>query len=158
MSIEQARAHLARFGADGRIVELDQSSATVEKAAAALGVEPARIAKTIAVQTKAGPAVIVDAGDARINNRAFKDFFGEKLRMIPGEKTESLVGHPPGGVCPFGVAEGVRIYLDESLRRFETVYPACGSQNSAIGLSPAELEEFTSPDGWVDLSTPLNRT
>lgn len=152
MGIEQARAHLARFGAAGRIVELEQSSATVEKAAAALGVEPERIAKTLAFTTKDGPVLVVAAGDARMNNRAFKDIFGEKMRLIPREETEENVGHPPGGVCPFGARDGVRIYLDTSLQRFETVFPACGSPNSAIELSLAELEEFVQPEKWVNLS------
>lgn len=154
MGIEQAKMHLARYGAENRVLELDQSSATVEKAAAALGVEPERIAKTLAFTTKDGPVLVVAAGDARMNNRAFKQTFGEKMRFVSGEETEEQVGHPPGGVCPFGAKEGVRIYLDTSLQKFETVYPACGSVNSAIELSIGELEQFTEPAGWVSLSQP----
>lgn len=154
MGLDEARAHLARFGADRRIRELSHSSATVPEAAAALGVEPARIAKTLAFTTKEGPILVVAAGDARIDNRAYKDTFGEKMRMIPAEQAEEAVGHPPGGVCPFGVPAGVRVYLDSSLRRFETVFPACGSPNSAIGVTLAELEAFTAPAGWVQLAKP----
>ena len=153
MSIEQARAHLARFGAADRIIELDASSATVELAASALGVEPARIAKTLAFATKDGPVLVVAAGDARMQNRAFKDTFGEKMRMLPREEAEQQIGHPAGGICPFGVRPGVRVYLDESLRRFETVYPACGSTNSAIEVSLPELEHFAAPANWVNLSS-----
>lgn len=152
MGLEQAKKHLAKFGAADRVLELSESSATVEKAAHALGVEPARIAKTLAFDTKDGPVLVVAAGDARIDNRAFKETFGEKMRMISREQTEESVGHPPGGICPFGVREGIRIYLDESLRRFETVYPACGSGNSAVQLTLGELEEYTSPAGWVDVA------
>lgn len=154
MSVERARTHLAQFGAAARIILLNQSSATVADAARALGTEPGRIAKTLAFSTKSGPVLVVAAGDARMNNRAFKDAFGEKMRFLPPEETEQAIGHPPGGVCPFGVHAGVRIYLDASLRRFETVYPACGSGNSAIALTIDELERYTAPAGWVDLGGP----
>lgn len=152
MAIERVREYLRRYDADDRIIELEESSATVELAARALGVEPARIAKTLAFRTKDGPILIVAAGDVRMDNKAFKRTFGEKMQMLPRELTEDSIGHAAGGVCPFGVREGVRIYLDRSLQRFETVFPACGSSNSAIELTNEELERFTGPVCWVDLA------
>ena len=151
MSIERARAHLARFGADGRVREFETSSATVELAAAAVGTEPARIAKTLSFMVGDTPTLVVLAGDARVNNQAFKATFHAKPKMLSAEQVEALVGHAPGGVCPFGVAEGVEVFLDESLRRFETVWPAAGSSNSAIELTLDELERFSGARGWVDV-------
>ena len=151
MSIERARAHLAQFGLAERIREFDESSATVELAAAAVGVEPARIAKTLSFMVGETPTLILFAGDARINNQAFKATFHTKPKMLSAEQAAELVGHAVGGVCPFGVNEGVDVFLDESLRRFETVWPATGSSNSAIELSCDELERVSGARGWVDV-------
>lgn len=151
MSIERARAHLARFGLDERIREFDVSSATVELAAAAVGVEPARIAKTLSFMVGETPTLIVFAGDARVNNQAFKAAFHTKAKMLSADQAEELVGHAVGGVCPFGVKSGVDVFLDESLRRFETVWPAAGSSNSAVELTCDELERVSGARGWVDV-------
>ncbi|OUO33817.1 YbaK/EbsC family protein [Olsenella sp. An293] len=151
MSIERARAHLARFGLAERVREFDVSSATVELAAAAVGVEPARIAKTLSFMVGETPTLILFAGDARVNNQAFKATFHTKAKMLTAEQAAELVGHAVGGVCPFGVNEGVNVYLDESLRRFETVWPAAGSSNSAVELTCDELELASGARGWVDV-------
>lgn len=151
MSIDKAGAYLAQFGMDGRVIEFETSSATVELAAQAAGTEPARIAKTLSFMIDGAPALVVCAGDTRIDNRRFKDTFHTKPRMIAREQVEELVGHGVGGVCPFGVNESVRVYLDESLRRFETVFPAAGSSNSAIELTCDELEQVARPVAWVDI-------
>lgn len=153
MAIERARAHLAGFGLDDRIQEFDRSSATVALAAQALGTAPQRIAKSLAFLVDARPVLVVAAGDARIDNRAFRERFGVRARMIPGDRVEEMIGHGVGGVCPFGVNDGVQIHLDESLRRFPTVFPACGSANSAAELSIAELEQVTGDVGWVAVTT-----
>lgn len=151
MSIERARSWLAQFGADQRILELEQSSATVALAAEALGCAPERIAKTLSFMLDGNPILIVAAGDARIDNHRYKASFGSKAKMLSPAKAADLVGHAVGGVCPFGVNEGTKVYLDESLRRFETVFPACGSSNSAIQLTIPELEQFSASCGWVDV-------
>ncbi len=151
MSIEKARAWLDRFGLGDRIREFEVSSATVELAAAALGVEGARIAKSLTFKKDGGALLIAAAGDARVDNRKFKDAFGCKAKMLSPEEVLSLVGHPVGGVCPFGINDGVAVYLDESLRRFDTVYPACGSANSAVGLTLEEFFTASSALGWVDV-------
>ena len=151
MSIEKARAHLKKHGLDDRIIELSVSSATVALAAEALGCEPAHIAKTLSFEHGDGAILILAAGDARIDNLKFKAQFGVKARMLSAEKVEPLIGHGIGGVCPFGVNPGVPVYLDESLKRFETVFPACGSSNSAIELTIAELEEYSGYTEWVDV-------
>lgn len=153
MSIETVRAYFRTRGMEKRVREFPVSSATVPLAAKALGCEEARIAKSMAFHGKDGDGcvMVVTAGDCKIDNRKFKDTFSMKARMLSPEDTLELVGHPVGGVCPFAVHDGVRIYLDESLRRFETVYPACGSANSAIGLSCAELEDVSGASGWVDV-------
>ncbi len=151
MSIEKARAWLAQFGADGRILELEQSSATVALAAEALGCAPERIAKTLSFMLDTHPVLIVAAGDARIDNHRYKAQFGCKAKMLSAEQAAELVGHAVGGVCPFGVNEGTKVFLDESLRRFETVFPACGSSNSAIQLTIPELEKFSASLGWVNV-------
>ena len=152
MSIEKARAHLARHGLEDRIMEFDQSSATVELAARAVGCEPARIAKTLSFEIAGEVALIVFAGDARINNQKFKATFHTKPRMLDAASAEDRIGHAVGGVCPFGVNEGVCVYLDESLRRFDVVYPAAGSSSSAVRLTPAELEDCVDGATWVDVS------
>ncbi len=154
MSVEKVREYLRPLGLEERVIEFGVSSATVAEAAAALGCEPARIAKTMSFLLKDGPAVIVAAGDVKIDNHKFKETFHEKARMIPGPEVEPLTGHPPGGVCPFALADGVRVYLDESLKRFDTVYPAAGSGKSAVRLAIAELEAAAGPEGWIDVCKP----
>ena len=152
MSIERARAHLRKWNLEDRILEFDVSSATVDLAAAALNVEPARIAKTLSYMVDGAPVLVVAAGDVRVNNRKFKDAFHTKAKMLTPEQAAELVGHAVGGVCPFGVNEGVKVYLDASLKRFETVFPAAGSSNSAIELTIPELEATSGCVGWVDLA------
>lgn len=151
MSVDRVRAYLEPFGLAARVQEFEVSSATVELAAAALGCPHCRIAKTLSFIVQDAPVLIVTAGDARIDNPRYKAQFGVKAKMIPAEETVSRVGHAVGGVCPFDVNDGVRTYLDVSLRRFETVFPACGSANSAIELSIPELERCTRSEGWVDV-------
>lgn len=151
MSIEKVRAYFATLGIADRIQEFDQSSATVELAAKAVGVQPARIAKTLSFDVKGVPTLIVFAGDARMDNRRFKDRFHTKAKMLSHDDAARLVGHAVGGVCPFAVNEGVEVYLDESLRRFTTVFPAAGSSNSAIELTIPELERYSKSLGWVDV-------
>lgn len=150
--IEKVREYLKRFGMDGKIIELPASSATVELAATALSVEPCRIAKTLSFRAGDKVVLVVAAGDARVDNRKFKEFFGAKAKMLSAEEAETLVGHAVGGVCPFAVNEGVGVYLDVSLKRFRTVFPACGSSNSAIELTPEELAGYASGFmGWTDV-------
>lgn len=151
MSIEKARAFFREKGIEDRVMEFDVSSATVELAAQAVGVEPARIAKTLSFKNGDGCILVVAAGDARIDNRKFKDTFGMKPTMLPFEDVERLIGHAVGGVCPFGRNEGVPVYIDESVKRFESVYPAVGSGSSAIGLKIDELYDYSDASGWVDV-------
>ncbi len=151
MSIEKGRAYLARFGMEDRILEFPVSSATVELAAAALGVEGARIAKTLSFKREDGCILIVAAGDARIDNHKFKELFHMKAKMLTPDEVLELVGHPVGGVCPFGINEGIDVYLDESLKRFTTVFPAVGSGNSAIELTLDELYNVSNARAWVDV-------
>lgn len=152
MSIENAKAHLKKWGADTRVLEFEVSSATVELAAAAVGCEGARIAKTLSFKDPDGAAfLIVCAGDGKVDNRKFKDFFGFKAKMLAFEEVEELVGHGVGGVCPFGIKDSVKVYLDESLRRFETVYPAAGGSNTAIELNMDELFEYSGALQWIDI-------
>ena len=151
MSVETASACLARYGRQQDILFFDRSSATVELAAQALHTEGCRIAKTLSFLTKEGPILVVTAGDARIDNARYKARFGQKAKMLTPEQVVEWTTHPVGGVCPFGVPENVTVYLDESLRRFETVYPACGSGNSAICLTCDELYTYGSATGWVDV-------
>lgn len=151
MSVERVRGYLKQFGAEGRVLEFDVSSATVELAAVAVGTEPARIAKTLSFQYGEGCILIVAAGDARIDNHKFKETFGMKAKMPSAEEVLALVGHPVGGVCPFGVNEGVEVYLDESLKRFDTVFPAAGSGNSAIELTMDEMFRFSGAKEWVNV-------
>lgn len=150
--IEKVKEYLKRFGMDGKIIELPVSSATVELAAKALSVEPCRIAKTLSFRAGDKVVLVVAAGDARVDNRKFKEFFGAKAKMLSADEAETLVGHAVGGVCPFAVNEGVGVYLDVSLKRFKTVFPACGSSNSAIELAPGELAAYASNFmGWADV-------
>ena len=151
MAIEKAKEYFARFGMEGRVREFAVSSATVELAAKALGCEPCRIAKTLSFMLGSGPILIVAAGDAKIDNPKYKAQFGAKAKMLTSDEVEALIGHGVGGVCPFAAKEGVAVYLDESLRRFETVFPACGSANSAIELTIEELERYSGFASWVDV-------
>ncbi|RYY51014.1 MAG: YbaK/EbsC family protein [Actinomycetales bacterium] len=154
MSIETARAHLARFGRDGDVVETSGSSATVELAAAELGVEPARIAKTLGFYgAEPGTSIlVVAAGDARVDNAAFKAAFGIKARMLKPDDVEALTGHAIGGVCPFANPDVAAVHLDASLRRFTSVFPAVGNAASAVELTPDELEVVAEPVGWVHVT------
>ena len=151
MSVANVREYLKQFDADGRVMEFDVSSATVALAAEALHTEPCRIAKTLSFMAGEKPLLIVMAGDARIDNPKYKARFGAKARMMTAEQLDTLTGLRFGGVCPFGIPDTVEIWLDESLRRFETVYPACGSDNSAIEVTLEELERFSGARGWVDV-------
>lgn len=152
MSIESVRENLAAKGLADRILEFEESSATVAEAARDLGCEPARIAKTMAFVTGEGPVLVVMAGDAKVDNPRYKARFHCKAMMVRPEELVQAVGHPMGGVCPFAVADGVPVYLDESLRRFEEVYPAAGTASSAVRLTVAELEGCAQNfAGWVDI-------
>ena len=151
MSIEKGRAYFRQFGMDDRVREFDVSSATVELAALALGVEGARIAKTLSFKKDDSCILILAAGDARIDNHKFKDKFHMKAKMLAPEEVLSIVGHPVGGVCPFGINDGIDVYLDESLKRFETVFPAVGSANSAIELDLDELYKYSNAIEWIDV-------
>ena len=151
MSIEKVKAYFASVGMAKRVQEFSVSSATVALAAEALGCEPARIAKTLSFADGEGAILIVAAGDAKVDNPKFKARFGMKAKMLTPEDAVRLVGHAVGGVCPFAINEGVPVYLDESLRRFVTVYPACGSSSSAIELTISELEEHAHAAAWVDV-------
>ncbi len=151
VSIEKVRAYFAAFGMADRILEFDVSSATVDLAAQAVGVEGKRIAKTLSFLVGEECVLIVAAGDARVDNPKYKAMFHTKAKMLPHDAVPEYIGHAVGGVCPFAVKEGVKVYLDESLKRFETVYPACGSSNSAIELTIPELERYSNFDGWVDV-------
>ena len=151
MSLEKAKAYLTEQGYGDRVIELEESSATVQEAADALGVEPARIAKTLSFVTPAGPILILAEGTARVDNRKYKDTFCTKAKMIPYEDVEPLTGHAPGGVCPFGINPGILVYLDESLRKFDIVYPAAGNGNSAVKLTVDELYKVSRAEGWVDV-------
>lgn len=151
MSFEKAAACLKKCGLEERIIVSERSSATVELAAQAIGVEPGEIAKSLAFLTKEGPVLVIAEGTARVDNRKFKETFHTKAKMIPGEVVEDLIGHAPGGVCPFGIREGVPVYMDESLRKYETVYPAAGDDHSAVRLSVGELQAAANAIGWVDI-------
>lgn len=151
MAIDKVKAYFKKYGMEERIREFDVSSATVELAAAALHCEPQRIAKTLSFMVNDHAVLVVAAGDTKIDNPKYKARFGTKAKMLLAEDVEALVGHAVGGVCPFAVNEEVDVYLDISLKRFETVFPACGSSNSAIELTIPELEEYSGSAGWVDV-------
>lgn len=151
MSIEEGRAYFRALGIEDRVMEFTVSSATVDLAAQALGVEGARIAKTLSFKRGEGCILILAAGDARIDNHKFKAKFAMKAKMLTPDEVLELVGHPVGGVCPFGIKEGVDVYLDESLKRFETVFPAVGSPSSAIELNLDELFTYSKAVEWVDV-------
>ena len=151
MAIEAVKAYFSKYGIANRVREFDVSSATVELAAQALGCEPCRIAKTLSFMVDGKAILIVAAGDAKIDNPKYKAKFGTKAKMLTPEEAEGLIGHAVGGVCPFGIKDGVTVYLDESLKRFSTVFPACGSSNSAIELTIDELEKYSGYDSWVNV-------
>lgn len=151
MAFEKAKEYLKQFGLENKVMEFDTSSATVELAAEAVGCEPARIAKTLSFKIEDSCILIVAAGDARIDNKKYKAQFHTKAKMLAFEEVGELTGHAVGGVCPFGVKDGVKVYLDESLKRFEIVYPACGSSNSAVELTLPELERASGCEAWIDV-------
>ena len=151
MSLEKAEKYLVDRGMQDRVIRLEESTATVAEAAEALGVEPGMIAKTMSFLQDGQAVLILTEGTARIDNRKYKDAFHMKAKMIPFEEVEQWIGHAPGGVCPFGIRDGVEVYLDESLRQFETVYPAAGDDHSAVRLTIPELEEVSGAKGWVDV-------
>ena len=151
MSLEKAKKYLTEQGYADHVIELEESSATVQLAAEALDVEPGMIAKTMSFLTEDGPILILTEGTAKIANRKYKDYFHEKAKMIPFDEVEALVGHAPGGVCPFGINEGIEVYLDESLKKFKAVYPACGNSQSAVKMSLEELEDASNYVSWVDV-------
>ena len=151
MSVEKARAHLTAAGIGERLTIHAVECDTVEHAAETIGCEPAHIAKTMSFLVDEAPIVIVCAGDAKIQNAKYKAYFGKKAKMVPFEDVERIIGHEPGGVCPFGVCEGVRVYLDVSLKRFETVHAAGGARAATVRLSPDELASAVVSEDWVDL-------
>ena len=151
MSIERVRAYFRSLGMEDKVTEFSVSSATVELAAEALGCEPCRIAKSLSFAVNGTPILVVAAGDAKIDNAKYKARFGTKAKMLTPEEAVTMIGHAVGGVCPFAVNPGVTVFLDESLKRFDTVFPACGSSNSAIELSIPELETHAHTAAWVDV-------
>jgi prolyl-tRNA editing enzyme YbaK/EbsC (Cys-tRNA(Pro) deacylase) len=155
MSIEAVREYLRRWNRDSDIIELAASTATVVEAASALGVIPARIAKSISLMREDRAMLVITAGDTKLDNRKYKETFGLKAKMLTPEEALAMTGHAIGGVCPFGLPAGVAVYLDVSLKRFDTVFPACGSGNSAIELTPDELNEYAQNTTWVDVCKPI---
>lgn len=155
MAFDKAENHLRARGYADRVQTFTVSSATVELAAAALGTEPARIAKSLTFLVGDHAVMVLCAGDVKVNSGKFKQKFGVKAKMLTREQVHDMIGHDVGGVCPFGVNPGVEVYLDESLKRFDIVYPACGSSNSAVRLTPAELEAVSDCLGWVDVCVPM---
>ena len=151
MAIEKVKEYFRQYGMDERILEFETSSATVALAAEALHCEPCRIAKTLSFKVNDQPILIVCAGDVKIDNHKYKEQFHTKAKMLKYEETEELIGHAVGGVCPFGINDNVIVYLDESLKKFQTVFPACGSSNSAIELTIEELEKYSSYQSWIDV-------
>lgn len=151
MSLERAKEYLKKYGLEGKVMEFAVSSATVEEAAKALGCSPGEIAKTLSFLVEEKPVLIVVAGDVKIDNSKYKAFFHQKAKMILVEDVEKMIGHQVGGVCPFGVLEGVEVYLDQSLQKYEVVYPACGNSHSAVRLTIRELEEASCYQEWIDV-------
>ena len=151
MSVEKVKEYFKKYNIENRIQEFEESSATVELAAKALNCEPKRIAKTLSFKVGDEPILIVVAGDAKIDNAKYKAQFNKKATMLKFDEVENLIGHAVGGVCPFAINEGVKVYLDDSLKRFKTVYPACGSSNSAIELSIEELEKYSNYKSWINV-------
>lgn len=155
MSIEKGKEYFRQFGMEDRVQEFEVSSATVELAAQALEVEGARIAKTLSFMVGEQPILILMAGDVKVDNSKYKGFFHAKAKMMSSDQLDEFVGHQIGGVCPFGIKDGVDVYLDESLKRFTTVFPAVGSSNSAIELTISELEKYSNYKEWIDVSKPI---
>lgn len=151
MAMEKVKAYFEQHGLTDRIIESSESSATVELAAQALGCEPQRIAKTLSFRVNNQVILVVAAGDAKIDNKKYREHFGEKAKMLNSADAQTLVGHSVGGVCPFAVNEGVAVYLDDSLKRFKTVFPAAGSSNTSIELSIGELEKYSNCRQWIDV-------
>lgn len=151
MSLEKALGYLEKAGYREHVIQLGESTATVAMAAEALGVEPGRIAKIMSFLQGDKAVLIITEGTAKIDNRKYKDTFHVKAKMIPFEEVENIIGHAPGGVCPFGINEGIDVYLDESLKQFDVVYPAAGDDHSAVKLTIAELEDASQAKGWVDV-------
>lgn len=151
MSVEAVKKYFSELEIGDRVLEFEQSSATVELAAIAVGCEPDRIAKSISLLLDGKPVIIVVSGESKIDNKKYKEHFHAKAKMIPFDEVEQYIGHAPGGVCPFAIKPDVTVYLDESLKKFETVYPAAGSSNSAIELNLEELEKYAASSGWVDV-------
>ena len=151
MSIEKVKAYFKRFNMEDKVIVLEQSSATVELAAKALGIEEARIAKTMSFLIDENPILVVAAGDTKIDNKKYKEKFHTKAKMIPFDFVEKYIGHAAGGVCPFGLNEGVKVYLDDSLKTLQYVFPACGSSNSCIKLTIEELERYSHFIEWIDV-------
>lgn len=151
MSFERAKAYLDERGFSGRVLEFDEPSATVAQAAHAAGTSEGEIVKTLSFLVGDGAVLVCAAGDTKIDNPKFKAAFHTKAKMIPGDRVEGMVGHAPGGVCPFAIPAGIPVYLDESIHRFEYVYPACGSSNSAVRLTPDELEQVVQGATWIDV-------
>lgn len=151
MAIEKVKEYFRQYGMEERVMEKEVSSATVELAAQALGVEPARIAKTLSFKVEEQAILIVAAGDAKVDNHKYKECFHTKAKMLTPDEVLEMIGHAIGGVCPFGIPEDVTVYLDVSLKRFETVFPACGSSNSMIELNMQELEQYSRAKEWVDV-------
>ena len=151
MSLEKAKKYLEEKGYADHIIELEDSSATVQLAAEALGVEPGMIAKTMSFLQGENAVLILTEGTARVDNRKYKDTFHVKAKMIPFDQVEEVIGHAPGGVCPFGINDDIEVYLDESLKKFDTVYPAAGNDHSAVKLTIPELEQVADANGWVDV-------
>ncbi|MGN0538779.1 MAG: YbaK/EbsC family protein [Candidatus Fimenecus sp.] len=155
MSIEKCKEYFKQFGMEEKVLEFSVSSATVELAAQALGCECARIAKTLSFMVGEQPVLILMAGDVKVDNPKYKAVFHTKAKMMTPDQLEEYVGHQIGGVCPFAIKDGVEVYLDESLKRFNTVFPACGSSNSAIELTIPQLEEYSNFKEWIDVSKPM---
>ncbi|MBE5972726.1 MAG: YbaK/EbsC family protein [Lachnoclostridium sp.] len=151
MSFDKVKQFFESQGAGDKVLWLEHSSATVELAAEAVGCEPARIAKTLSFLVGEQPILILTAGDVKVDNKKYKELFHTKAKMIPGAIVEELIGHAPGGVCPFVIKDGIDVYLDESLKRFDIVYPAAGSGNSAVRLTLPELEHFSGSTNWIDV-------
>lgn len=152
MSLEKVKEYFKAYGIEDRIIELSESSATVELAAHALHTKPCRIAKTLSFMLGDSPILVVTAGNVKIDNAKYRHAFGAKAKMLTADQAAELIGHAVGGVCPFAVNDGVAVYLDESLNKYETVFPACGSSNSAIELTIPEMEKYSGYEKWVDVT------
>ena len=151
MSLKRAEEYLENKGFLDHVIELEESTSTVAMAAEALGVEPGMIAKTMSFLQGENAVLILTEGTARVDNRKYKDTFHVKAKMIPFDQVEEVIGHAPGGVCPFGINDDIEVYLDESLKKFDTVYPAAGNDHSAVKLTIPELEQVADANGWVDV-------